>query len=67
MNLHQVWIMDTTGKLLFHSEHRDMVGRAIHQRDEKCQQCHTSFDHAEKILKARQGIADYKLSIPKYL
>jgi len=61
MNLHQVWIMDSTGKLLFHSEHRDMVGRSIYQRDEKCQQCHTPFDHAEKILKARQGTVDYKL------
>jgi PAS domain S-box-containing protein len=61
MNLHQVWIMDSTGKLLFHSEHRDMVGRGIYQRDEKCRQCYTSFDHAEKILKARQGTVNYKL------
>jgi len=61
INLHQVWIMDRAGKLLFHSEHGEMVGRSIYQRDEKCQQCHTSFDYTEKILKGKQGTADYKL------
>ena len=61
INLHQVWIMDRAGKLLFQSEHREMVGRSIYQRDEKCQQCHTSFDYAEEILKGKQGTADYKL------
>lgn len=61
INLHQVWVMDRAGKLLFHSEHREMVGRNIYQRDKKCQQCHTSFDYAEKILKGKQGTADYKL------
>jgi PAS domain S-box-containing protein len=60
-NLHQVWIMDTGGELLFQFEHAEMVHRNIYQRDESCQQCHTSFDHAEKILKEREGIAHYKL------
>jgi PAS domain S-box-containing protein len=53
--------MDRAGKLLFHSEHREMVGRSIHQRDENCQRCHTSFDYTEGILKGKQGTADYKL------
>ncbi len=61
MNLHQVWIMDRDGKLLFQSEHKEMVQRNIYQKEESCQQCHTSFDYAEKILKGKQGIAGYKL------
>jgi PAS domain S-box-containing protein len=60
-NLHQVWIMDTEGKLLFQYEHKEMVHRNIYQRGESCQQCHTSFDYAEKILKERQGIIHYQL------
>ena len=61
MNLHQVWIIDEDGTLLYQSEHEDMVSRNIHQRDNNCTQCHTSFDYAEKILKERQGKVDYKM------
>ncbi len=61
LNLHQVWIMDKDGKLLFQSAHKEMVQRNIHQGVESCQQCHASLDHAEKILKAKQGTIDYKL------
>ena len=50
--------MDKDGKLLFPSEHREMVQRNIYQRDESCQQCHTSFDYAEKILKEKQGTVE---------
>ncbi len=60
MNLHQVWIMDKDGKLLFQSGHKGMAQRNIHQGVERCQQCHISLDHADKILKARQGTVDYK-------
>lgn len=60
-DLRHVWIMDRDGKLLFQSEHRDMVQRNIYQRDESCRRCHTSFDYAEKILKGKQGTAHYKL------
>jgi PAS domain S-box-containing protein len=60
-NLRLVWIMDRDGKLLFQSEHREMVQRSIYQRDEGCQRCHTSFDYAERILKEKQGITKYKL------
>jgi two-component system sensor histidine kinase UhpB len=60
-NLHQVWIIDKEGTLLFQSKHKDMVLRNIYQRDKSCNQCHTSFDYAEKILKEREGKADYRI------
>jgi PAS domain S-box-containing protein len=60
-NLHQVWIMDTGGELLFQFEHKEMVHRNIYQKDESCQRCHTSFDYAKKILKEKEGTAHYKL------
>ena len=64
MNLHQVWIMDQAGKLLFQSEHGEMVQRNIFTKDKSCSQCHTSFDYAEEILKKRQGTLEYRLKNP---
>jgi PAS domain S-box-containing protein len=64
MNLHQVWIMDQAGKLLFQSEHGEMVQRNIFAKDQSCSQCHTSFDYAEEILKKRQGTLEYSLKNP---
>jgi PAS domain S-box-containing protein len=64
MNLLQVWIMDRAGKLLFQSEHGEMVQRNIFAKDKSCSQCHISFDYAEEILKKRQGILEYGLKDP---
>ena len=58
---HQVWIMDKDGKLLFQSGHRGTVQGNIFQGSKSCQQCHTSLDHAEKILRAKHGTIDYEL------
>jgi PAS domain S-box-containing protein len=60
-NPHQVWIVDREGRLLFHSEHQEMVSRNILQRDESCNQCHFSFDYAEKMLKEGYGLGEYKV------
>ena len=61
INVNQVWIMDKDGKLLLQSGHRGVGKRNIHQGVESCQGCHNSFDHAEKILKAKQGTVNYEL------
>jgi signal transduction histidine kinase len=68
LSLAQLWIMDTGGNLLFHSEHPEMTPRNIYQRDESCESCHLSFGYAEKILKKKEGTVDYKLKhLPKKL
>jgi len=59
--LHQVWLMDRDGTLLFQSEHPEMRLRDIYQRDETCRQCHISFDYAERMLKETEGTAEYRL------
>ncbi|MFQ6094007.1 MAG: PAS domain S-box protein, partial [bacterium] len=61
MKLCQAWIMDRDGTLLFQSEHPEMALRNIYQRDEECNQCHTSFDYTEKMLTEKQGTVDYEL------
>ena len=65
-NQHGVWILDRNGKLLYPSEHKEMVERNIYQRDKSCQQCHVSFDYVEKILERKKGTVGYELkNFPK--
>ena len=56
-----IWIVDTSGTVLFLSEHPEMVFRNIRRRDESCMQCHVSFDHIEKVLAEKQGTIEYAL------
>ena len=68
MQLHQVWIMDREGTLLFQSKHPEMGLRNIYQREESCHQCHVSFDYAKRMLNEKEGTADYQLrGLPKNL
>ncbi len=55
------WIIDTEGKLLFHSEHPEMVFRDVGRRDETCRTCHESFDLIGNTLAGGQGTVDYRL------
>lgn len=64
MNLHQVWIIDQSGKLLFQSHHEEMVQKNIYVKNESCNPCHLSFDYVEEILKKRQGTLEYSLKNP---
>ncbi len=66
--LHQVWIMEKGGRLLFHSEHPEMIQRSFHHVDESCNQCHVSFDYMRDILKGEKGAVEYQLrNFPKKL
>jgi PAS domain S-box-containing protein len=42
------WILTEKGTLLYHPTHPEMAGRNIYAADNKCLQCHKSFDY-EKI------------------
>ena len=56
-----VWIMDTSGTVLFQSEHPEIVPNSIRKRDETCMQCHVSFDYVEKVLAQKEGTIEYAL------
>lgn len=56
-----VWIVDTSGTVLFQSEHPEMVMKSIRTWDETCMQCHVTFDHVEKILGEKEGTIEYAL------
>ncbi len=68
IRLHQVWLMDREGTLLFQSEHPEMGLRDIYHRDHTCHQCHISFDYAERMVIERQGTSEYQVrGYPKKL
>ena len=68
MTTHYVWMMDRDSRLLFQSEHPEMVMRNIHQRDRTCIQCHVSFNYIDEILQKSEGTLGYHLkNAPKKL
>ncbi|MEW5842866.1 MAG: PAS domain S-box protein [Bacteroidota bacterium] len=56
-----VWILDSSGNVLFQSAHAEMVMKSIRHPDETCMQCHISTKHYETILSERQGTTEYEL------
>jgi signal transduction histidine kinase len=60
-----LWVMDVTGTLLWHSEHPEMVLNRVARKEEAeeqgCTDCHTSFAYVDEILKHRRGTAAYQL------
>jgi PAS domain S-box-containing protein len=61
LKIHQIWIMEDDGTLIFQSEHPDMIGRNVFQTDASCNQCHVSFEHAIGMLGRRQGTVHYEM------
>ncbi len=57
----QIWAIDADGTLLLHSEHPEMVLRNVRATNGACRQCHLSFDHVERMLKAKQGTVEYRV------
>jgi len=65
MSLHQAWIIDRDGRLLFQSEHPEMVLRNVNRKDQTCNRCHVSFNYVETILEWKRGILDYRVEKSK--
>ncbi len=54
------WMMDGSGTLIYHPARPEMVGKNIHEANESCFECHTSFKTEAKILAAKDvGFAAY--------
>ncbi|MGB9772972.1 MAG: PAS domain S-box protein [Bacteroidota bacterium] len=61
MKLPQVFVMDKDGTLLFSADHREMVGRNIFRKTAECAECHAGFEHVERVLRQKEGTAEYQL------
>jgi two-component system, NtrC family, sensor kinase len=53
------WVMDSQGKLVYHPEHPEMIGRRVTKAAKSCYKCHRSFDAENKILEGRMEYGVY--------
>jgi signal transduction histidine kinase len=56
------WIMDGTGRLIFHPAHKEMLLRSIHDPSPDCRSCHPSFDIQKNMLNKKSSIGEYTIS-----
>lgn len=54
-------VMKADGTVMFHSQHPEMRLNNVYRRTERCRQCHTSFDHIERMLATEHGIVTYRV------
>jgi PAS domain S-box-containing protein len=53
----QLWMIDTSGTLLYSSVHPEIMFKNFYQQEKPCRDCHTSFDFTEKVIKEKTGTA----------
>ncbi len=56
------WIMDGTGRLIYHPTHKNMLLRGITQISSKCSNCHQSFDVQKKMISGSGSYDEYVIS-----
>jgi PAS domain S-box-containing protein len=53
----QLWMIDTSGTLLYSSAHPEIMFKNFYQQEKPCRDCHTFFDFTEKVIKEKTGTA----------
>ncbi|MEW6499623.1 MAG: cache domain-containing protein, partial [Cyanobacteriota bacterium] len=56
-----LWIIDSSGTLLFQSQHSEMVMKNFRKKGEACRQCHESFDYIDAMLNQKAGTSFYQI------
>jgi signal transduction histidine kinase len=49
------WVLDSTGRLIMHPEHREQLGQLATQPDSSCAGCHASFDLHRRMAIGEAG------------
>lgn len=47
-----IWILDGSGRLIYHPKHEEMLFNSIYDADEECLSCHISFDNQKEMLRS---------------
>ena len=58
-NSTSTWLMDSNGRLLYHSRHPEMVLRSIKEDSTNCMSCHASFDWQKQMLFSDAAFGEY--------
>jgi len=56
------WIMDGSGRLIYHPNHKNMLLRGITQASSSCSNCHKSFDVQKKMISGSGSYDEYVIS-----
>ena len=64
MLLHDAWIIDQGGSLLYHSRHPGIKSGNIYHEGEGCKKCHDSFDYVREILVKKEGALAFETKTP---
>jgi signal transduction histidine kinase len=56
------WVIDGTGRLIYHLNHKEMLFRSISDTTSDCSSCHASFDIPRLMIKAENpSIGEYAI------
>lgn len=56
------WVIDGTGRLIYHPYHEEMLFRSISDTTSDCNSCHTSFDVPRSMIKSKHpSIGEYEI------
>ena len=56
------WVIDGTGRLIYHPNHEEMLFRSISDTTSECTSCHVSFDVPRSMIKAEDpAIGEYSI------
>jgi signal transduction histidine kinase len=56
------WVIDGTGRLIYHPNHKEMLFRSISDTTSDCFSCHISFDVPRSMIKAEApSIGEYEI------
>lgn len=58
-----IWIIDGSGKLIYHPKHEEMLFNSVYDKDADCYECHTSFTAQQNMLKQQTPAFDEYSSI----
>lgn len=56
------WVMDASGRLLFHGSHPEMTLRTVKDPSPDCRTCHSSFAVQNRILDLGNGVGEYSVA-----
>jgi signal transduction histidine kinase len=56
------WVLDGTGRLIYHPNHEEMLFRSISDTTSECSDCHISFDTPKSMIAAKgPSIGEYSI------
>ena len=53
------WVMDGSGRLIYHPNHEEMLLRSTKEIREDCMECHSSFAFQDNMIKSGSGVGEY--------